>query len=56
MLASTALGPALSSKNDTNKSTSPQPSHFIVRVHFYKGSSSEGYDPYLTQVDQGATY
>jgi hypothetical protein len=55
MLASAALGPALSSEEDTDKD-SPPPPHLMVPVDLRKGSGGEGYYPYKALVDSGATY
>jgi hypothetical protein len=56
ILALAALGPALSSKRDTDEDPSPSPPHFIMLVDLYKSSGSESYYSYSALVDSSATY
>jgi hypothetical protein len=55
-LASAALSPASPSEENTDQDTSLPQLHLIVLVDLCKGSSSEGYYPYLALVDLGTTY
>jgi hypothetical protein len=55
-LASVALGPALSNKEDTNEDASPPSPNLMILVDLCKGLGSEDYYPYSALVDSGITY
>jgi hypothetical protein len=55
-LASAARGPALPSKEDTDKDTSQPPLHLMVPMDLCEGSGGNSYYPYSALINSGATY